>query len=115
MNCTLLVSDEVAVGAKVDGAGIGWRAGVEWQLTESWAVQTELTGGDSFDGFDLSDAVIDDINFESRVIRWFGDEFFGGFTIGSDFDAPKSPWVSLLGWDVSKSWLFREVLAISSL
>ncbi len=69
-----------------DAFGVGWRAGIEWRLTDSLAIQTEINGGDTFEDFDLNDAMIDNIDLKSRVIYWWNDLYFSGFTIGSDFD-----------------------------
>jgi opacity protein-like surface antigen len=69
-----------------DDFGIGWRAGFEWRLTESSAIQTEIRNGDTFEDVDFDDLLLEDLVFEARAIHWFNDRLFGGFTIGTDFD-----------------------------
>lgn len=70
-----------------DNTGIGWRAGIEWRLTEYSAIQTEIRSSrDSFDDLDFDNLVTENLYFETKAIHWFNDRLLGGFTIGTDFD-----------------------------
>ena len=61
-------------------------AGFEWKATDRLAIRPQITSIDFLDDFDVDEVIKDYLFFETQFIWWCNENWFTGFTIGSDFD-----------------------------
>jgi len=91
-------SGTVSTSSSDDDVGLDWVAGLEWRITDKWALRPMISGDDSLDGFDFGDILVENLFVETQVIYWWNERWFSGFTIGSDFDDTEVALEFLLGY-----------------
>jgi len=69
-----------------DNTFVDFVAGFEWKATDQFTIRPQISSGDSLDDFDIEEVIKDNLYLETQFIRWWNENWFTGFVIGSDFD-----------------------------
>lgn len=61
-------------------------AGFEWEVSDRFVVRPQIETADTFEDFNLSDVIEDNVVYGTQFIYWWNDCVFTSFGLASDFD-----------------------------